>query len=135
MRKSLIIALLATTLVPTASFAQSRDTGYGSRDYDARDAGRGERDEDRQDYRRDDRDDRYGARDDERGGWQGHRWHNRGDHRDQRGYGRRFVISDPWRYRLPATRGYTRWVRDRDDALLIDMRDGDVIKVFRHYFR
>ena len=49
-------------------------------------------------------------------------------------YGPRYVIADPWRYRLPPARGYARWVRHYDDAVLIDYRRGVVIDVIRGFY-
>ncbi len=50
-------------------------------------------------------------------------------------YGPRYVIADPWRYRLPPARGYQRWVRHYNDVLLIDTRRGIVIDVIRGFYR
>ena len=50
-------------------------------------------------------------------------------------YGPRYVIADPWRYRLPPVRGYQRWVRHYNDVLLIDTRRGIVIDVIRGFYR
>lgn len=49
-------------------------------------------------------------------------------------FGSRYYISDPWRYRLPAARGYSRWVRHYNDVLLIDTRRGIVLDVYRNFF-
>lgn len=49
-------------------------------------------------------------------------------------YGPRYVIADPWRYRLPAARSSARWVRHYDDALLIDYRRGVVLDVIRGFY-
>lgn len=43
-------------------------------------------------------------------------------------YGSRYVIADPWRYRLPSAGPSQRWVRHYDDVLLIDTRRGLVIR-------
>ena len=49
-------------------------------------------------------------------------------------YGSRYIISDPWRYRLPQA-GYGRaWVRHYDDLLLIDTRRGTVIRVINNFY-
>lgn len=50
-------------------------------------------------------------------------------------YGSQYYIADPWRYRLPPARGFSRWVRHYDDVLLIDTRQGRVIQVYRGFFR
>lgn len=49
-------------------------------------------------------------------------------------YGSRYFIADPWRYRLPPARGYSRWVRHYDDVLLVDTRRGIVLDVYRGFF-
>lgn len=49
-------------------------------------------------------------------------------------YGSRYFIADPWRYRLPPARGYSRWVRHYDDVLLVDTRRGIVLDVYRNFF-
>ncbi|MBN8839272.1 MAG: RcnB family protein [Sphingomonadales bacterium] len=49
-------------------------------------------------------------------------------------YGQRYWIADPWRYRLPPARPYTRWVRHYNDVLLIDYRRGIVVDVMRNFF-
>lgn len=49
-------------------------------------------------------------------------------------YGSRYIINDPWRYRLPQA-GYGRaWVRHYDDLLLVDMRRGVVIRVINNFY-
>ena len=50
-------------------------------------------------------------------------------------YGSRYVIGDPWRYRLPAASGYQRWVRHYDDVVLVDTRRGYVVDVIRGFYR
>lgn len=49
-------------------------------------------------------------------------------------YGSRYVINDPWRYRLPPARGYTRWVRHYNDVILVDPRRGVVVDVIRNFY-
>ncbi|UZK65001.1 RcnB family protein [Sphingomonas sp. M1-B02] len=49
-------------------------------------------------------------------------------------YGSRYVISDPWRYRLPPLGRYQRWVRHYNDVLLIDTRRGRVIRVMPGFY-
>lgn len=49
-------------------------------------------------------------------------------------YGQRYWIADPYRYRLPRTVGYQRWVRHYDDVLLIDTRRGVVLDVIRGFY-
>lgn len=49
-------------------------------------------------------------------------------------YGARYVIHDPWRYRLPRVSARYVWVRHYDDVLLIDRRRGRVVRVMRGFF-
>jgi len=49
-------------------------------------------------------------------------------------YGSRYYINDPWRYRLSPVGFNQRWVRHYDDALLIDVRRGRVIRVIRNFY-
>jgi Ni/Co efflux regulator RcnB len=49
-------------------------------------------------------------------------------------YAQRFVIADPYRYRLPRPIGYQRWVRHYNDVLLIDTRRGFVVDVIRNFY-
>ena len=49
-------------------------------------------------------------------------------------YGPRYVIADPWRYRLPIARPGTRWVRHYNDVILVDYRRGYVIDVIRNFY-
>lgn len=45
-----------------------------------------------------------------------------------------YWLSDPWQYRLPYAPPGTRWVRYYDDAVLVDMWDGQVIDVIYNFF-
>lgn len=45
-----------------------------------------------------------------------------------------YWISDPWRYRLPPVYGPYRWVRYYDDALLVDIYNGQVVDVLYDFF-
>lgn len=49
-------------------------------------------------------------------------------------YSERYWISDPWTYRLPEVWGPYRWVRYYDDALLVDVRSGEVVDVINNFF-
>lgn len=49
-------------------------------------------------------------------------------------YGSRYVIADPWRYRLPSAPRDARWVRHYDDVLLVDYRRGMVLDVVRGFY-
>jgi Ni/Co efflux regulator RcnB len=163
MRKLITAVLLAATAFPVAASAQSagevrrsqrelrqeqRDLREARRFGDRGDIRRERRDvreareelrEDRRDYRRDD--------------WRGYRQQNRSVY--ARGnwnapfryntfrpgvrigapyYQQRYVIADPYRYRLPRPVGYQRWVRHYNDVLLIDTRRGYVVDVLRGFY-
>ena len=45
-----------------------------------------------------------------------------------------YWLNDPWQYRLPYAPPGTRWVRYYDDAVLVDMWDGQVIDVIYDFF-
>ena len=49
-------------------------------------------------------------------------------------FGRSYWINDPWRYRLPPARGYSRWVRHYNDVILVDYRRGIVLNVIRNFY-
>ena len=50
-------------------------------------------------------------------------------------YGPRYVIAEPWRYKLARPAGYDRWVRRSNDAILVNTRTGNIRFVHRSYFR
>lgn len=49
-------------------------------------------------------------------------------------YGSRYVIVDPYRYRLPRATGVNRWVRYGNDVLLVNTRNGRVVTVYDRFF-
>ncbi|WBH15226.1 RcnB family protein [Sphingomonas radiodurans] len=49
-------------------------------------------------------------------------------------YGQRYWINDPWRYRLPAARVNSRWVRHYNDVVLVDYRRGIVLNTIRNFY-
>ena len=49
-------------------------------------------------------------------------------------YGSRYVIADPYRYRLPRATGVNRWVRYGNDVLLVNSRNGRVVTVYDRFF-
>ncbi|EGD58966.1 hypothetical protein Y88_1028 [Novosphingobium nitrogenifigens DSM 19370] len=49
-------------------------------------------------------------------------------------YGSDYWIADPWAYRLPPAYGPYRWVRYYNDALLVDVDDGQVVDVLYGVF-
>ena len=108
---------------------------------DVRDARREYR-EDLRDYRRSGRDDWRGYRQRNRAVYARGNWHAPFRYNNFRPgvrigapyYQQRFVIADPYRYRLPRPVGYQRWVRHYDDVLLIDTRRGYVVDVLRGFY-
>ena len=157
MRKFIIAALAATTLLPVAAQAQS----YGEVRRDQREVRESRRElRDAQRYgdrgdvreaRRELREDRQELRED----WRDYRRSNgnafrRGAYRGPQGYryravtpGYRFAPSyygrpywvDHRSYRLAAPRyGYQRWVRYGNDVVLVDTRSGRVVQVYNRFF-
>jgi Ni/Co efflux regulator RcnB len=49
-------------------------------------------------------------------------------------FGSSFWLNDPWQYRLPPAYGPYRWVRYYDDALLVNIYDGQVVDVLYNFF-
>jgi Ni/Co efflux regulator RcnB len=141
MRKLILTALIAATVMPVAAEAQSwRDRRDDRREYN-------DRRDDRRDWR-DDRNRRWGDND-----WRDWRNRNRGVY--SRGnwrapfryysfrpgvriapmyWGSSYWINDPWRYRLPPVGYGQRWVRHYDDVLLIDTRRGVVLRVLNNFY-
>ena len=157
MRKFIIAAALAATLTPAAGMAQSwREVRESRQDVreDRRDLRAAQRYGDRGDIRaarRDLRDSRQEARGDwrdwrrthpdvyrgpayapPRAGWRyrpvavGYRF-------EPAYYGQRYWI-DPVRYRLPAARPNTRWVRYGNDVALVNVRTGRVVDIHGGFF-
>jgi hypothetical protein len=136
----------------------NRDWRDGRRDND-RDWRDGRRDNDR-DWRdgRRDYDSRWDRRwrDNSRYDWYSYRHYNRDMYRPGRYYSpyrhynyrrlgigvfleslfysNRYWINDPYQYRLPEVYGPYRWVRYYDDALLVDVRRGEVVDVIHDFF-
>jgi Ni/Co efflux regulator RcnB len=164
MRKLIVSLLIAATaVIPAAAMARDsdyvsrrelrddrqdireerRDLNRAYRYGDGRDV-RGERREyrdARREYREDVSDWRSHRRSNpdvyRRGGWQpdhAYRRFQAGNRMDRGYYGQHNVISNPWRYRLPAPHGTLRWVRHHDDAMLVDLRTGYVRNVIRDFF-
>lgn len=155
MRKVMIIALMAATVLPgTAAMAQTRELHRDRQDIreEQRELRQAQRYGDRDDVREERRDVREAKRE-YREDWREYRKehrniYRRGDWRSsyryrtfrpgtriERGYwAPRYVIANPWRYRLPPARGNMRWVRHYDDVLLVNIRTGRVIEVHRNFF-
>ena len=103
----------------------------------------------RQEYREDARDHRQDRRDDwrsyrqsnrnvyARGNWRApfryNAW-NIGARIQPTYYGSRYYVSDYARYRLPAPGRDLRYVRHYDDVLLVNVRTGRVVNVYRSFF-
>tara|TARA_R110000782_G_scaffold78276_3_gene155007 strand:- start:51570 stop:52055 length:486 start_codon:yes stop_codon:yes gene_type:complete len=160
MRKMIMTALIAATALPIATLptvasaqsrAEVRDSyrdlreekrelnrayRYGDRG-DIRDERRDVRKAERE-YSRDLRDYRRAhAKVYTRGHWNApfrYRSWNNGARIAPAYYGSRYVIADPWRYRLPRANGSLRYVRHYDDVLLVNVRSGRVVKVYRNFF-
>ncbi len=156
MRKLILAGLMAATLVPGVASAQNgelrrdrqdvreqqrelRDARmYGDR-HDVREQRRDVRDA-REEYREDWRSYRRDHGDAFRGpAYVGPRgWRYRpvtAGYRLQPGfYGERYVIADPYRYRLPRVMGPTRYVRYGNDVLLVNVRTGRVLEVYNSFF-
>lgn len=49
-------------------------------------------------------------------------------------YSSNYWITDPWQYRLPPAYGDYRWVRYYDDAVLVDIRTGEIIDIIYTFF-
>ena len=49
-------------------------------------------------------------------------------------YSPRYIVADPWRYRLPRANGNLRWVRHYDDVLLVNIRTGRIVDVIRGFY-
>lgn len=159
MRRLIQASLLAAIIVPTAAYADPPAAHRAELRQDRRevqrDVRRGDHREARED-RRELREDRREFRNDHRDAWRDYRTRNRAvfhrpDYVGPRGYryqqwrpgwrlpqayyGARYVIADPWHYRLyrPAA-GYQRWVRYGNDVLLVDIRSGIIRDVIRDFF-
>ncbi len=156
MKNTIAALMIGMSLVPAAAFAQSRyeversredvreerrdldrARRYGDRD-DIREE-RGELRDARREYRQDWRDYRNSnPRLYSRGRWNAPFQYNRfnvGVRLAPRYYGQRYVIADPYRYRLARPYAGTRWVRHYDDVLLVNVRTGRVLQVNRGFYR
>lgn len=157
MRKILIAALAASALVPGVALAQSA----GEIRRGQEEVRRGQQ-EVRESMRRGDyreaREDRQEVREDRRElreDWRDYRERNRnvfrqGRYMGPRGYryrpvsvgynfqpyyySSRYWVSNPARYRLAAPGRYQRWIRYGNDVILINTRNGRVLRVYRDFF-
>lgn len=158
MRKLFITALMAATILPaTGAIAQSRGEVQRSQQdlrhqqQQLRDAQRHGDRRDVREQRRDVRDARQEVRED----WRDYRKSNgnafrqgryvapRGHHYrpirqgaslNRAFYGQRYWIADPYRYRLPRVNANQRWVRYGNDVLLVNIRNGRIMRVYNGFF-
>ncbi len=131
MKKLIIAGLTALTLIPSTAMAQSA----AELRHDRREI---------REERRDVRDARREYREDLRDYNRAHPW-KAAPFRYQRFeagyrirpayYDRHYVVNDYRRFNWAAPRAYERWVRHYDDALLVNVRTGRVVKVIHHAFR
>lgn len=157
MRKFLIAGLMALTLAPAMAGAQTGELRRDRQDLRAeqRDLREAQRDGDRGDIRAERRDVRE-ARREYREDWRDYRRSNQAVFRQGRYvgpvrgwqyrpvtvgyrlqpafYGQRYVIADPYRYRLPRASGVNRWVRYGNDVVLVNGRTGRVVQVYNRFF-
>lgn len=158
MRKLILSALIGATILPaTAVTAQSYGEARRSQEQlrreqqDLRDA---RRYGDRRDVRNE-REDVRDARRESREDWRDYRRNNRqvytmpryaaprglayrpirnGVVLNRGFYGQRYLIANPYRYRLPAATGAQRWVRYGNDVVLVNTRNGRVLQVIDGFF-
>lgn len=145
MKKNLILASLAAlTLLPSTAMAQSsQDVRHDRQDVrheqrDVRDARRDVRDE-----KRDLRNAKWDYRNEVRDYNRAHPWNANfryqrfavGSRIQPAYFGNRYVISDYGRFRWARPGVNQRWVRHYDDALLVNTRNGRVMKVVHNAFR
>ena len=128
MRKLILLSLLAATAVPGVANAQSRQEIRQDRQELRQD--RQELRRDRQEIRRDRRDGRDAYVAPYRG------WNYRpvtvGYQLRPAFWGDRYNVSDYGRYQLERPRMNQRWVRYGDDLVLVNIRNGRVLRVIRN---
>ncbi|MEO6153274.1 MAG: RcnB family protein [Croceibacterium sp.] len=143
MRKILIAAFAATALIPTVASAQSaREVRQGQQEV-RRDIARGdyqEAREDRQELREDWRDYRKAHRSEFRRDAyvspRGMRYRQVavGAQLNRSFWSRGYQVSDWNRYRLPRPGLNQQYIRYGNDVLLINARNGRVVRVFRDFY-
>ena len=157
MRTPIILGLMAAVAVPSIAQAQSwgeaRDSQRQVRE-ERRELREAQRYGDRRDVREERRELRE-ARREARQDWRDYRRSHREVYRrpayvGPRGYvyrpvtvgyrfaptyySSRYVIADPYRYRLPAAGRGMRWIRYGNDVVLVNMRTGRVVEVHNRFF-
>jgi Ni/Co efflux regulator RcnB len=157
MRPFLIAGLLTLTLTPALATAQTGELRRDRQDIrgERQDLREAQRFGDRRDIRAERRDLRD-ARREYREDWRDYRrdnqqlfrqgryvgpvrgWRYRpvaiGHRFEPAFYGQRYVIADPYRYRLPRPTGVNRWVRYGNDVVLVNPRNGRVVQVYQRFF-
>ncbi len=145
---SLLIGAMTLPSVASASAPQARGTEYNHRsvDNDDRREARDERRDDRREWRQDRRDDR---RDDRREArrtgykygfgafhapFRAHTFRN-GDFIGRQMTGNRYIINNPRAIDLPNAGRNKAYVRHYNDVLLVNLRSGKVIAVYRNHLR
>ena len=156
MRKLITAALAATMLVPVAASAQS----YGEVRRDQREVRESRRDlqearrygdrGDVREARQELREDRQELREDRRDYRRSNRGYNRGSYNGPRGYSyrpvtigyqfqpgyysRNYWVNDWNRYRLARPGRNQQWVRYGNDVVLVNIRNGRVLRVQNRFF-
>jgi Ni/Co efflux regulator RcnB len=142
MRKLILMAAMAATIVPSAAIAQRYD---GHRDRSEVRHDQREVRDDRQDLRRDQRDLRQDRRDNRHDRRHHsayvapyHNWNYRpvtiGFRLQPAFYGSRYYINDYGTYNLRAPGRWQRWIRYGDDLLLVNTRTGRVLQVLHNRY-
>jgi Ni/Co efflux regulator RcnB len=157
MRTPIILGLMAAVAAPSIAQAQSwqeaRDSQRQVREErrELRDAQRFGDHRDVREERRDVREAQREARQDWRDYRRAHRdAYRRSEYVGPRGYvyrpvnvgyrfaphyySPRYVIADPYRYRLPAAGRGLQWIRYGNDVVLVNRRTGRVIEVHNRFF-
>ena len=156
MRKLIVLGLIAATALPGIASAQTAELRRDRQDIreEQRELRHAQRYGDRDDIREERRDLRD-ARREYREDWREYRREHREVYRrpayaGPRGYryrpveagyrlrpvyyAPRYVIDDPYRYRLPRPHRNQRWVRYGNDVLLVNVRSGIVNSVYHDFF-
>ena len=157
MRTPIILGLMAAVALPSIAQAQSLGEARDSQRH-VREERRELRQAQMYGDRRDVREERRELRDaqrEARGDWRDYRRSHRDVYRrpayvGPRGYAyrpvgvgyrfqphyysSRYVIADPYRYRLPAAGRNMRWIRYGNDVVLVNARTGRVVEVHNSFF-
>jgi len=134
MKKLILASLAALALVPATAMAQPRPDRHDIREAqrDVREARRDVRDA-RQDYRRDVRE--YNRAHPWRAAPFRYKRFTVGARIQPVYYGNQYAVRDYQRFHWSRPGANQRWVRHYDDALLVNIRTGRVVKVIYNAFR